>query len=116
MSPLLQKQILFARSISVFILWIEEQGYGVTVGEFFRPQFVADIYAKEGKGVANSVHSLRLAADLNIFDSQGNMMTTPSAVAMKWESYSDEMNIFRAGLNFKNVDADHFSIEYQGVC
>lgn len=62
-----QRQETFALNVALLIHYIFEQGYTCTLGEAFRTKEQAEIYAKNGKGVINSLHCKRLAIDLNLF-------------------------------------------------
>ena len=62
-----EQQQRFAHMLALLILKANEMGFEVTLGEAYRPQFVADIYASQGKGVKSSFHTKRLAIDLNLF-------------------------------------------------
>ena len=62
-----QKQSLFVRLIADLIAHAYDEGYELTLGEAWRPQETAELYASQGRGVANSLHCDRLAVDLNLF-------------------------------------------------
>src|SRR3989304_2732767 len=55
------KQRLFAKLISEFLVWCYANDYEVTFGEATRPEWVAEIYAQQGKGIRNTLHAKRLA-------------------------------------------------------
>ena len=63
-----EQQAAFARDVAKLINWIFDNGHSVTFGETFRTPEQAEIYAKEGKGIKDSLHCKRLAVDLNLFD------------------------------------------------
>lgn len=93
-------------------MWLEYQGYQVTLGECYRPDFVAEIYAKQGKGIKNSLHTLRLAIDLNLFK-DGKFLTSVEdykEAGEHWESMAGAW-----GGRFTPPDANHFSLAYNGV-
>lgn len=60
-------QQLFTQLVAELIQEATRRGYRVTFGEAHRPPETARLYARDGRGVANSLHSLRLAIDLNLF-------------------------------------------------
>lgn len=60
-------QELFTKNIGLLIGFIFSQGYSCTFGEAYRTKEQAAIWAKQGKGVNNSLHCKRLAIDLNLF-------------------------------------------------
>ncbi|CAB4121289.1 D-alanyl-D-alanine carboxypeptidase [uncultured Caudovirales phage] len=47
---------------------IHEQQREFTYGEAMRSPEQAEIYAKQGKGIADSLHCKRLAIDINLFN------------------------------------------------
>lgn len=61
----LQKQ--FSQEAALLIQHAAEMGFGVTLGEAWRPPEMAKSYADQGKGIATSLHIDRLAIDLNLF-------------------------------------------------
>ena len=63
----LEKQCNFSRCAAQLILFAYDQGYKITLGEAYRSPETAEIYAKAGKGIKNSLHRRRLAIDLNLF-------------------------------------------------
>jgi len=60
-------QFIFAQNVAELIRYIYSCGYTVSLGEAWRPPEVAEIYEKQGKGIKNSLHCLRLAIDINLF-------------------------------------------------
>lgn len=110
---LLERQQLFARLLASFILKANELGYEVTIGEVARTKEQAEIYARSGMGILNSLHLLHIAADLSHFK-DGKYLTTIeelSEVGTLWESLHSDC---RWGGCFHRPDADHFSLTYQG--
>ena len=61
------KQHKFTKMLAELILWAYEQGYTISMGEVFRTKEQAELNAKKGSGIANSLHTMCLAADLNLF-------------------------------------------------
>jgi len=72
MSELLKRQQIFALNVSLLIQKIFLDKYFCTLGEVYRPNEMAKIYAKEGKGILDSQHCDKLAIDINLF-SPGNV-------------------------------------------
>ena len=72
MSTLLHNQFLFSTCIQRLIKFGNDNGYEFTFGEVHRTEYQQKEYVRKGLSkTANSLHLLRLAADLNIFyDSQ----------------------------------------------
>ena len=103
-----QEQARFAHDVSKLINYIFDQGYFVTLGEAFRTKEQAEIYAKEGKGIKDSLHCERLAIDLNLFTPDGKYLTTNNDYAFLgqfWESL-DKKN--RWGGKFRKANGDPF--------
>lgn len=105
---LTEHQSAFAKDISNFITLIFERNYSVTFGEAYRTPEQAEIYAKEGKGIKNSLHCQRLAIDLNLFDKDGHYMSDTKSyeeIGVLWESLNP---LNRWGGRFKRADGNHF--------
>lgn len=62
-----KKQALFVRMVSDLIRHAEKLGYELTFGEAYRPPETAELYARQAKGISNSLHCERLAVDFNLF-------------------------------------------------
>src|SRR5689334_15299109 len=105
---LYQQQAQFAQDVALLIRYIADQGYLCTFGDAYRDPAVAAIYAKEGKGIKDSLHCKRLAIDLNIFNLDGVYMpntTDYQQFGLYWEKL-DSYN--RWGGHFKRADGNHF--------
>ena len=103
---LVNEQQLFAQAISRLILRANELGYEVTLGEAWRPQWVAEEYERQGKGIKNSFHTIRLAIDLNLFK-DGKYLTATAdylPVGKAWEEMGGTW-----GGRFRKRDGNHFS-------
>jgi len=103
---LLEKQQLFAQLIGQLLVYIYDQGWAISFGDFNRPD--------ERGHMANSLHYIRLAADLNLFV-DGNYIAEDCSVwrmiGAKWKS----MNPLCAwGGDFKDMDLNHFSLDHEG--
>lgn len=110
-----QKQKQFPLLLCKLIDFIYASGYEVTFGELWRPVETAALYAKQGKGSANSLHCIRLAADLNVF-LEGRFLTDGKLyefAGVYWESLSRDGLVCAWGGRFG--DGNHFSIEHNGV-
>lgn len=116
---LLHKQFVFSGLIARLILYAYQRGYSISLGEAWRSPETAQMYADEGKGVANSLHCNRLAIDLNLFSGCDPLKTVAQYLEIGefWESLAEpgEEIICVWGGRFENPDADHFSIEHNGV-
>lgn len=71
-------QEIFALNIAQLIVAIFKHGFTCTLGEAWRTPKMAEIYAKQGKGIKNSQHCIRLALDINLFK-DGQYLTNSSA-------------------------------------
>ena len=101
-------QAMFAIQVSQLIAYIWKQNYFCTLGEAWRSQEQAELYAKEGKGICHSLHCDRLAIDLLLHDKQGNYLTDPKIYepfGIYWETL-DPKN--RNGRHFPRPDSNHF--------
>ena len=103
-----QKQAQFAQDVSKLLAFIVESGSFCSLGEAYRTPEQAAIYAKEGKGIKDSLHCKRLALDLNLFDSKGTYLSDSKpyeTFGLYWEKL-DSMN--RWGGHFTRGDGNHF--------
>ncbi|EHY4025916.1 M15 family metallopeptidase, partial [Escherichia coli] len=102
----------FAVMIADLIHWAQEHGYRLTFGEAYRTPEQAALNAKTGKGIRNSLHTLRLAVDFNLFIN-GEYQTDTDAyrpLGEYWESIGGTW-----GGRFSRADGNHFSLEHNGV-
>lgn len=113
---LLDKQFFFARTLSDFIKTLTGLGwnYGVTLGEAYRTKEQAQRYASEGKGISDSLHTDRLAIDLNLFRGRQFLTNTEDyrEAGELWESYSTDEFQCHWGGHFG--DGNHFSVGHDG--
>lgn len=108
------RQKLFAKYFGQFLVWLNQNGYEVTINEVLRSQAQAQLNAASGAGISNTLHLLKLAGDLNIFRN-GKFLTTVEElrpVGEQWKSYNIDCCW---GGDFHKPDADHYSLSYQGV-
>lgn len=114
---LLQKQQAFSRLTAALLGWLYENGYEVTFGETWRPPEEAARNAKEGDGIVNSLHCIRLAVDLNIWKDGVWLRRTEdigkTGAGDWWELQSSaEVRCVWGG---RFGDGNHFSVEHNGV-
>lgn len=112
MEPLGPKQRIFTHRVYLLLDWLFSHGYEVTFGEVYRPPETAKLYASEGTGIANSLHCVRLAVDLNLFI-DGKYLTDLKhyeAAGIYWEGLSTPEATCAWGGRFEDPDADHFSV------
>lgn len=115
MLRLLEKQWIFSILAAKLILKANEMGYKVTFGEAYRsPQEAARLDAL-GKGIAKSLHTKRLAIDLNLFKDGKYLQSTDDhrELGEWWEQQSLPGITCSWGGRFD--DGNHYSIEHNGV-
>ncbi|HCB9690644.1 TPA: M15 family metallopeptidase [Escherichia coli] len=107
-----EKQQLFAVMIADLIHWAQEHGYRLTFGEAYRTPEQTALNAKSGKGIRNSLHTLRLAVDFNLFINGEYQADTDAyrPLGEYWESIGGTW-----GGRFSRADGNHFSLEHNGV-
>lgn len=106
-----QKQSIFAQNVARLITHIDGIGLTCTIGEVFRTPEQAQIYAKEGKGIKDSLHCKKLAIDLHLFSPNGVYLTdylSYEPLGKYWESLHSSN---RWGGTFKRVDSVHFEMQ-----
>lgn len=111
---LLEQQQLFAHLVADLINQAYLLGYTLTLGEAWRTPEQAEWNAQRGIGVAHSLHTERLAIDLNLFK-DGVLITTVDGyrpLGNYWKGLND---LARWGGDFKSPDSDHFSLTWQGI-
>ncbi len=108
-----EKQFRFARELAKLLQEAERLGFDVTMGEVWRSPETAMLYARQGKGIVNSLHCKRLAVDLNLFRNKKYLTDTESyrQLGEWWESQSTDDCQMRWGGHFsKRADGNHFEI------
>ncbi|MDE2097845.1 MAG: M15 family metallopeptidase [Patescibacteria group bacterium] len=101
----------FAGMVGKLIDFAYAQGYELTFGEAYRTPEQAQLNAKAGTGIANSLHCIRLAVDLNLFKDGAFLAKVSDYLPLGefWESLGGAW-----GGRFERPDADHFSLAYGG--
>jgi len=112
----IEKQFLFSQLLAKLILFAYDKGFTITLGEAYRPPETAELYAKQGIGISNSLHRRRLAIDLNLFKDGSWLTDIPSYKILGdyWKSLSGKDHECAWGGDFKSRDLCHFSIEHLG--
>ncbi|EPK7361256.1 M15 family metallopeptidase [Kluyvera ascorbata] len=108
-----EKQQLFTIMVANLVLWAESHGYRLTYGEAYRTPEQAALNAKKGSGIANSLHTQRLAVNFNLFIN-GRYQDKSEAylpLGEYWESLGGSWG----GRFRSNPDGNHFSLEHNGV-
>jgi len=110
------KQRAFSVLVARLILKATELGYEVSLGEAYRPPEMSRFYAAKGTGIANSLHTLKLAIDLNLFK-DGKFLTRTEdhrPLGEWWKAQSTENLTLCWGGDWK-TDGNHYSILHNGV-
>ena len=109
-----EKQSAFVLMVARLIEMADRCGYALTFGEAWRSPEEAARLAKAGLGIAKSLHTQRLAVDLNLFI-DGKYQTTTEAyrpLGEWWEAQSTSEITCAWGGRFG--DGNHFSVEHGG--
>jgi hypothetical protein len=113
------QQSIFADNVGMLIEEISKRGYHCTFGEALRSPEQAELYAKEGKGIADSLHCKKLAVDLNLFSNDYQYITDYKEYVQfgdYWESLSDSNRwggYFVSKYGGHLVDSDHFERNFK---
>jgi hypothetical protein len=106
-----EKQSLFVRLTARLIRHAEDSGYELTWGEAYRSPEEAARLAKLGKGIATSLHTQRLAVDLNLFR-DGVYLSSTEAHRPLGEWWEQQHELCAWGGRFK--DGNHYSLSHGG--
>ena len=106
-----EKQRKFTRMVADLIIWAYDHGFELTWGEAWRTPEQAVLNAASGKGIAASLHTERLAVDLNLFKDGKFLSKTEDHYPLGeyWESIGGSW-----GGRFKRPDGNHYSLEHEG--
>jgi hypothetical protein len=84
-----EQQSAFAKDVAKLLVFCEQEGFEVTLGEVLRTEAQQAIYIKEGKSkTSNSMHLKKCAIDLNFFR-DGNLIENAKElkeIGNYWES------------------------------
>ena len=106
------KQRLFTNNVALLILFAYNQGYELTFAEAYRTPEQAALNAKKGSGIKNSLHTQRLAIDLNLFK-RGKYLTSSKAHKPLGDFWTSVHPDNRWGGTFG--DGNHYSMEHGGI-
>jgi hypothetical protein len=110
-----QQRSLFARLLPRLLDYIHDQGFECTLGETIRSPSQAQANVASGKGIANSLHLVGLAIDINLFDVNGKYLVNTSDHKFAGEYWKSLHPLARWGGDFKpKADGNHYSLEWQG--
>jgi hypothetical protein len=109
-----EKQRIFTWNVHHLIEWTYKAGYEMTFGEAFRTAEQAALNAKSGAGIENSLHTRRLAVDMNLFKNGEWLQKSEDhrQCGMFWESLHP---LNRWGGRFSRPDGNHYSMEDGGI-
>ena len=110
-----EKQKIFTRLLAELIKYAYDEGYELTLSEAFRTKEQAELNAKRGIGIRNSLHRKRLAIDLNLFRNGAYLSSTNAHKPLGefWESLSTPgLNCCWGG---RFNDGGHYSIQHGRV-
>lgn len=117
-----QKQRVFTQLVAGLIQEVARRGWGVTFGEAWRSPEEAARQAKAGGGIARSLHTQRLAIDLNLFINEVYQDDSAAYLPLGewWEAQSTAAYTCAWGGRFHDAqgrpkpDGNHFSIAHEG--
>lgn len=107
---LLMEQTIFAQNVGKLIDFIYSNDHSCTLGDAYRTPEQAALYAKQGKGIVNSLHCKRLAIDLNIFNSAQEYLTQSDDYRTFGEYWESLHHQNRWGGKFTKADGNHFQM------
>lgn len=104
-----EQQATFAKNVATLIGYIFLKDHQMSFGETYRTPEQAELNAKKGIGVKNSLHCKRLAIDINLFKDGKYLADKESYefLGTFWESLNKKN---RWGGNFSRSDANHFEM------
>lgn len=107
---LVAKQGQFVQMIAKLVDFAFSKGYVLTYGEAYRPPELAKMYEQKGIGIANSLHTIRLAVDFNVFKEGAHLTSGDEFTDLGefWEQIGGTW-----GGRFE--DGNHFSLSHNGV-
>jgi hypothetical protein len=111
-----EKQSLFVVLVARLIQHATALGYALSFGEAWRSPEEAARLAKRDTGIARSLHTQRLAIDLNLFK-DGVYLRTADAhrpLGEWWKAQSTADYTCAWGGDFASGDANHYSIAHGG--
>lgn len=116
-----EKQRRFVQLVGRLIEWAYANGYELSFSEAYRTPEQAALNATKGSGIINSLHTKRLAIDLNLFkdsspDVDDDVYQTNSSEYKPLGEYWKSLDpLCRWGGDFSRPDGNHFSMEHEGV-
>lgn len=109
-----EQQRLFAGLVGKLIDFAYASGYELSLGDAYRDPRLAQLNAQEGKGISNSLHTQRLAIDLNLFK-DGQYLAKSEDYKPLGDYWKTLHPLARWGGDFALKDGNHFSLTYGGI-
>jgi hypothetical protein len=106
-----EKQSLFCLLVGELLQHAYDENYSLTFGETYRSPEEAERLARAGKGIRNSLHTVRLAIDLNLFK-DGKFLASTEDHRPLGEWWEQQHPLCRWGGRFG--DGNHYSLEHEG--
>lgn len=110
-----EKQSIFVLLVADLIQYAAAQGYQLTFGEAYRSPEEAARLAAAGKGIKTSLHTQRLAVDLNLFR-DGQYFSASEAhrpLGEWWEQQSNPPD-YQCCWGGRFGDGNHYSLAHGG--
>ena len=108
------KQVEFTATLGKFLVWCSRAGYDVILAEVFRTKEQAELNVAMERGILNSVHRKKLAADMFRYK-DGTVTWNTEDYRRMGEKWKTLHPMARWGGDFRRRDAVHFSFEHNGV-
>jgi hypothetical protein len=110
-----EQQRRFLPFVARLIDYAYAQGFELTAGELYRTPEQAALNAKTGAGIAHSLHTQRLAVDLQLFK-DGGYLTDSAQYALLGEFWKTlDPDACWGGDFTTRPDGNHFSLTFGGV-
>lgn len=109
-----QQQSLFVQLVAKLIEFAYSNGMELTFGECWRTQEQAQLNADKKIGTRNSLHTERLAIDLNLFVA-GVFVDSSEGHRRLGEYWKSLHPRCRWGGDFRKPDGNHYSFSPDGV-
>lgn len=106
-----QKQSLFVVLVADLIHHAMGLGYELTFGDAYRSPEEAARLARLGKGISKSLHTQRLAIDLNLFR-DGKYLSSTESHRPLGEWWEQQHELCAWGGRFG--DGNHYSLKHEG--
>lgn len=110
-----QLQNLHVQLTAKLITWCYANGYALSWGETYRTPEQSILNAQSGAGITHSLHTLRLAVDLQLF--KDGVYLTNSADYKPLGEYWESLHPLCCwgGRFITRIDGNHFSLTFMGV-